>query len=223
MLVRDVSTSGSWADVRAALANFCERYEKLLATIKAGSTRTERNLVLFNLGSRAYLELDRARRLLDEPSDVLAWAARNLFEINLIVRFVLLSGENLNRWMAEMAGDERDMLLGILAISNDAAPEHQQTLRDRISEIEGILRRHNLEAKKPLQVRALASAVGMENEYEAFFKLYSKYIHPSSWLVNSPEARRDEWKGILALQAQLYGGDTFVRVRDAMGIAEDDA
>ena len=222
MRLGDITTYGSWADVRAAFEKAAKQYEKLLKIAQTTKKRDKRNLVLFNLGSRAYHEIDRAYRLFEESTDLLAWVARNLFEINMILRFVLASEEDLDRWQAEAGGDERDIILGILALSSaDTKEEDRQKLLGRIAEIEGVLSRHKLNAEKPLQLRTLASKVGMDSDYEAFFKLYSKYVHPSSWLVNSSEQRRQEWRDILSVQAQFYAAETFGRLEEAFGIDGD--
>lgn len=219
MRMKDVTKTGSWADLRVALDGFCDRYDQMLELIRSSRGRTDRHLVLFNLCARNHQELDRLRRSLDEPSEVLAWVARNLFELNLIIRFILISNENLQRWMGEMAGDEKDILQGVLGLSDGSSKSLEAPLQDRIAAIDGLLKRHGLQAYKPLNTRQLAESVNLVSEYLAFFKLYSKYVHPSSWLLNAAPSRREEWKGVFAMQAQLYAGDSFVRLQEALGLS----
>ncbi len=66
---------------------------------------------------------------------------------------------------------------------------------------------------------ALAKAVGLESEYKAFFKLYSKYVHPSSWLVNRDPywVQAWQWRTIFTVSAQLYAADTIERIKTAIG------
>jgi hypothetical protein len=215
--LRDVTKFGTPDEVRGAFVDAGSRFEALLMSIKADHERTVRNLCMFNLAARTKLELDRAHRFFGEPADVWAWVSRNLFEINLILRFILQSQDNLNRWQAEAATDERDMLLGVLSTATETTSiDHVNLVRDRISHIEAVLKRHGLEGRKPLQTRNLAATVAMKDEYDAFFKLYSKYVHPTSWLVNGDPNRREEWKGVLIAHAQLYAGDTLQRITTAL-------
>jgi hypothetical protein len=37
--------------------------------------------------------------------------------------------------------------------------------------------------KMPFPTNKLAESVGRETEYAAFFKLYSKYVHPTAWSI----------------------------------------
>jgi hypothetical protein len=171
--------------------------------------------VLFNLCTRSAIELGRLHQALDDSADAIALPVRNVFELNIIVRYVLTSDDNLARWVAEVATDERVILEGILKLSEGDSLEAERQLRERLKQIEATLKRHGKSASRTQQVSALAAAVNLKTEYDAFFKLYSKYVHPSSWLVNSPPEHLDEWKPILALQAQLYAADTFARISAA--------
>jgi hypothetical protein len=210
---------GSWAELRDAVGGACVRYDQLGQAIRAKCSRTERNLVLFNLCARSSIELTRIHQALDDSPDLIALPARNLFELNIIVRYVLTSDENLARWVAEVATDERAILEGILKLSQGDSPEAERPLRERLTQIDATLKRQGKSARPTQQVSALATAVNLKMEYDAFFKLYSKYVHPSSWFVNSPPERLDEWKSILALQAQLYAADTFARISAACGVS----
>ena len=70
---------------------------------------------------------------------------------------------------------------------------------------------------------SLAKLVGCEAEYTAMFKFMSKYVHPSSWLINKPveETQSDTYRNILVIHAQLYAADSYERVREAFGVASD--
>ena len=46
--------------------------------------------------------------------------------------------------------------------------------------------------------------VGMKDEYESFYKLYSKYAHPYSWIINSDDDEQQQYWESLHLTAQLY-------------------
>lgn len=74
-----------------------------------------------------------------------------------------------------------------------------------------------------MPINRLAKLVGCEAEYTAMFKFMSKYVHPSSWLINKPveETQSDTYRNILVIHAQLYAADSYERVREAFGVASD--
>lgn len=63
-----------------------------------------------------------------------------------------------------------------------------------------------------------AEAVGEKAEYEAFFKLYSKYVHPSSFLLNgNPKSVHSPvFFNILVIQAQRYAADSYERLKHSL-------
>ena len=65
----------------------------------------------------------------------------------------------------------------------------------------------------------LAKVVELDSEHKSFYKLYSKFVHPSSVLVNKPEnIKLDIFMNVLLINAQLYAADTYRRVADSVGI-----
>lgn len=60
------------------------------------------------------------------------------------------------------------------------------------------------------------------DEYKALFKLFSKLVHPSSYLVNSyKDATSPEITSVLQIYLQLYVWDLFCRVCDALYVPEN--
>ena len=55
--------------------------------------------------------------------------------------------------------------------------------------------------------------IGLSDEHKNLYKLFSKVVHPSSYLVNDyKNAASIETRMILQTRAQLYAWDTFSRV-----------
>jgi hypothetical protein len=166
-----------------------------------------------NIGIRSFEELARLAALL--PSNVVGIAActRNLFELNLVLRLVLGSPEKLSEWLRQKLGDEIDILEGFLILSEQDGPT-AASLRDRISEIHGLCRKSGHMPAKPFRITEIAKELGLTEEYEGLYKLYSKFVHPSSWLVNSPKSEVDgqEYVNFFVVHAQLYFIDTQHRV-----------
>jgi hypothetical protein len=92
-------------------------------------------------------------------------------------------------------------------------------LHDEQKRVEAILAKHKLRRTKPLPVVTLAQEVGLEEERKSLFKMFSKLVHPSSYLVNSGNVMTDaQTRGVLLLHFQLYLCDLFKRATDAMGV-----
>lgn len=48
---------------------------------------------------------------------------------------------------------------------------------------------------------------GLKDEYHAFYKYYSKYVHPSRWIVLADEDEYNTWEcwETFIINTQLYG------------------
>lgn len=181
--LKDVVHHSSSGEVSNSLQIASTRLAAVAQNIKAHYRRTEQNLALYNLASRAAFELTRLARNLDQGTDLVAWATRNLFELNLSVRYILMSEDNASRYLAESAKDEQQVLEGFLSLSDNESVEARKVLQDRILAIDALATRHGIELRKPLSTSDLAKVTGCAAEYTALYKLMSKYVHPSSWLV----------------------------------------
>jgi hypothetical protein len=74
---------------------------------------------------------------------------------------------------------------------------------------------------KLLGASEMAAALGRQSEHKAFFKLYSKLIHPSAYLVNGSA---DTWgafiREALAINLQIYALDLLEKVRQSLGVPD---
>ena len=160
----------------------------------------------------------------DPPIEVLALSARNVFEIWLRLLHVLLNGENRQAWRDESLTDQLEVYEAILALDTPDSPQEAKTTLlaevDRVTQLassRGISRR-----KKLLSGHALAKATGHEAEYAAFWKLYSKLVHPSSWTVNSPSSvSAPMYRMTLTANAQVYGREVLKVIERDFGVSCD--
>jgi len=201
-----------------ALRHACSRYEIMLHKMEAADSIAEDRETLLNLASRTHDDVDCLLRLQSEAPELLGWLARNLFETNLIVRHILISSENRIRWLAQALQDEQDIMVGVNLVSQMPPPEAEP----RWIEIESILARVGVDDRRPLSVKALATAVGQEAEYAALFRIYSKYVHPTSWSINVPRTHREKWKVVLIIVGHLYASDTMDRLAKSFGVSVND-
>lgn len=211
-----------WVDpreLRGRLRARADQYLDFLKAIRATRERTEVNLVIFNIARAAGIQIERLHLWLDQGADSLAWCARNLFELDLILRFVLASEQNLRQWVGQRAADEIELIDAMLEWASQESAATSE-LRSRRVEVERIAHKHGVPLTRFRSVRDLARSVGSEEEYHAVFKLLSKHVHPSSYLVNEDSRALHGWDSInmFLTLAQLYAADIEQRIRGELGL-----
>lgn len=173
------------------LGEFVKEMESVLATIQSGFDRDNRSLALFNLGFRATREFERLREWLSVSNDLLSWCVRNLYEIDLILRRIINSDELLKEWLGQSLKDEEDIVTGFQTLRDLYSPAANK-LHDEVKKTIAQLRSdHEVEPTGAWNVRLLAQAAGREKEYQFMYKFLSKYIHPTSWIINRDSERTD--------------------------------
>lgn len=152
------------------------------------------------------------------PIEVLALSARNVFELWLRLQYIAASEVNCQSWRDEALTDQLQVFDAILTLPGTDA------VRPAIlGEIERV-KQHGAncgltEGQELLSTSRLAKATGNKAEYEAFYKLYSKIVHPSSWSVNWPNAVSSDMYGFtLAVNVQKYAAGILQIVEDEFGV-----
>ena len=153
------------------------------------------------------------------PVDVpgLAWTARNLFEAYLLVKYVSQSDERLSEWMGQGITDETEFIEGMLFYADpQESNTHIAMLQMQRARLLDMSKRHGLRQVKPFRVGDLATDLGEGEEYRALFKLFSKYVHPSSlyinkWALTPPDPAFVE---VFHIKAQLYAGQAIKVIQD---------
>jgi hypothetical protein len=109
--------------------------------------------------------------------DLVAHTTRNLFEASLTYRHLMVDGGQhfMDRLTTEIARDELDIVKESLRRfeATSAPPEL-------------VSRQRQLEATNPpkiARVSDLAEETGAKSEYDAYYKFFSKYSHPSLYLL----------------------------------------
>jgi hypothetical protein len=157
---------------------------------------------------------------LDTPIEVLALSARNTFELWLRLTHILESDGNRQVWRNEAFTDQIQVYDAILTLQG---PENvKDVIRGEIERVkQQAVVRGLAPGAKILRMSDLAKEAKCEEEYKAFYKLYSKLVHPSAWSVNMPIAVASEmYRVILIVNAQVYGWNILKTV-DRFGISSD--
>lgn len=217
----DIISNGTSKDIAKEIGIMEARFAALVDIYDKDDLGTGRAFLLSNLARACGLQLHRLQKWVLLPSDLSAWCARNLFEINLIIRWILQSEANEKAWCGEIAHDEADIFEGIAKLAEGSQDPNREALLNRCGELRTWADSKGLPRRKSKSVMHLAETVGLKSEYEAFFKLYSKYVHPSSFFLNGDRDSvfSQEIFNILITQAQLYAADSYGRLEKSLNKA----
>jgi hypothetical protein len=151
-----------------------------------------------------------------DNTDLIAHATRNIFETHLIYRHLMTGGghEFMSRMIEELKRDDFDLLDGLVFGRIDS-PAFPKDLRQHHSELKA------QKFKKTPTVRELARECGAEEEYGRFYKLYSKYAHPSVYHLfgDRREVYSQSAIAIVVERAILYleaAAEEFEKIRDVV-------
>ena len=220
--VRDLIRYGSSEECVRSIVRCQTGFTVCCDWVAKSLERNDRNLAFFNILGQTVPFLRFAAWGIDKPIQVLAFSARSVFELNLRGRHMLRSDENLRQWMSEGVIDSIQVLEGVLELRESASAGDVALLEAEIERLRSLAGRHELAHRgKLLQVGELARSVGLESDYKAFFKLYSKLVHPSSYLVNGAATAWDRvLRQVLVVNLQLYAYDLLERVRTGLGVPD---
>ena len=143
----------------------------------------------------------------DFPIEYNAISARNLFECYLLIAYIISDPSKGKEFLSQKAFEELEINEGFLALKTANTSETSiKLIRNRMDYIKELMKKNEFTPSRHWTVSYLAQQTNNKVEYEAFFKLYSKYVHPSSWIVNSLNNEYDNqvFRNIFLLQGQLY-------------------
>lgn len=218
----DIVQYGSPQDIREALLNIKSVILETTNWINQNTVSDQQNLVLNNFLFASVPYIDLILSQTNAPTQLLAFCARNLYELHLQCRYVQRSESCLKQWVAEAATDHLEIMEGLLGLDADNHANQHNILKEAINQKEALLKKHNLERKKPYSAGNIAKDLGKENEHQSLFKIFSKFLHPTSYLVNSSieEVQHPQIKNMLIIHIQLYAWDIICNVRKAINFVD---
>lgn len=143
----------------------------------------------------------------DSPIEFIAISARNLFECYLLIAYIISDPSKGKEFLGQKAFEDLEINEGFLAITTPNTSETSiKIIQDRKDYIKELMKKNEFTPSRHWTVSHLAKQTNNKVEYEAFFKLYSKYVHPSSWIVNSFNHEYDNqvFRNIFLLQGRVY-------------------
>lgn len=157
----------------------------------------------------------------ETPLEIIGLACRNTFELLLRLKHIVASEANLQQWRNESPHDQLQIYEALLSIKG--TEEEKAPIREDMARVKDRTNTLGLErARRLLRVDTLATETGFAAEYQAFYRLYSKLVHPSSLVVNSPDTLSTPlYRDTLVINVQLYGWHILAEL-DRFEVSSDD-
>ena len=141
------------------------------------------------------------------PIEHIAISARNLFECYLLTAYMIDDSSRAKDFISQKAFDELEVNDGFLSLTTtNTSAATIKMIQDRKDYINKLMENFELTPSRHWTVSHLAEQTNNKLEYNAFFKLYSKYVHPSSWIMNSHNYEYDNpvFRDIFFSQGQIF-------------------
>jgi hypothetical protein len=152
---------------------------------------------------------------IEDNSYLLAWACRNLLELLIFAKYVLISKGNARRFADDRLVDGCDIIrsLRTLELHIDS---HSDTrlLDDALVRMQAQMAAEGVTARKYLTTGDLAD--GMKEDYACMNRVCSKLVHPTAWSVlamNKGENSFSQARQIFLQSGVRYGCDLYLTVK----------
>lgn len=178
-------------------------------------------LVLVDAAQENYRKLREA--LTTDNQIELAWACRNLLEIAIFSKYVLISSENATAFADDRLTDALEIGNALKKLEQDARKARLSSLCGKndglkneddpydadkiIADFTRQLEIARVSRRKPLRVGDLAKIVELDDEYKAMNKVSSKLVHPTAWSLFTAEVGSKRFPGateIIFMCGALY-------------------
>ncbi len=221
-IISDVSKLG---EARPHLLSVAAAIRRAIEWVDVNCKRDEKTAALLNLLRSIAMYVEIYASNLSGTLEILALCTRSVFELNLRARMVLERADGLQRWIAEAVEERIETLEGFVRFAETgvASALYEKEVQRERQRLTDLKEKHDLpaEAKGRLQERQLAEMFHLEEDYDALYKLASKIVHPSSYLVNGrPHVDTNDMRNVLLITLQLKARDSLARIGIDLGIPD---
>ncbi len=180
--------------------------------------------VLTGAAGSNYRELRKAQHLDDQIG--MAWACRNLLEIAVYTKYVLLSETNATEFAVDRLIDAVEIGTALKKlqdlinkeINTEGAPVAGMQIHESpvgadqiIDKYTRMLDQEKVLRRRPLKMPDLARSVGLIEEYEGMNKLCSKLVHPTAWSLFTAEVGSERFPEVSEIFL-VYGAKYYTMV-----------
>ena len=218
--LKDHVVEGNTLELKKSIDKIIKKSQFICRWINKNLPRTERSVLLVNILNSVCDYLEVTKLSINQHISVLALSTRSIYELNVRLR-TLTNDDEQKKWASEAVTDKVQTLEGILSLGSESENIQQRSiLETEIARLKQLVTKFNLPSiKQPASTGNLAKTVDLESEHKGLFKLYSKLVHPSSYLVNDyANSAAVENQKILQIHAQLYAHDSVSRICEDLNI-----
>ncbi len=218
MRLSDKVKVGSEEDLKTNLHYLADRLEKTASSL---FKKNNIGLVCRVLPRFARATADQLKMLtqrFDDQIEISANICRSVFEINITLRFCLSDFQHLENFATQRVTDEISIYKNLKRLKTVGDNTQQITeINKHIDHLRSILAKHDRSSKTDrLSLMQMAKNVGLQNDYEALYGLYSKYVHASAWFVLGERDHIDlpVFRQIMWIHTQMYSADSLERLEN---------
>jgi len=216
--LKDYVRMGSQGDRKKGIDKVIYKCRHIKRWYEKNKERTEKSVILLNLLDSVADYLEVANDSFGKHISILAMATRNQYELSLRITSLIQDEKEIDKWQSESITDGIQACEGFLNISEKSTPE-TASIQDEIDSLVRLRKKWGLPVvKNSMGSGNLAGKVGMQEEHLAFFKLYSKLVHPSSLVVNKKDYCTDLFFPILEMNLQTNALSSINMVCEALQI-----
>lgn len=212
---KNIVSEGHLKDLEKSLEKTIKKIGFIKRWCEKNIPRTDKSVSQLKILQSVSDYLEIAKLSLQSHISVLALATRSQYELNIRLRSIIEKEGELNKWNSEAITDKVQTLEGILLLSEESENLSERAiLNQEISRLKGLIKKYSLPTiKNPEATGSIAKSLNMTDEHKGMYKLFSKLVHPSSYLVNDyNNAGADETRKILQIHVQLYALDSIERI-----------
>jgi len=118
------------------------------------------------------------------PMQFCAWAARNLFELEIWTRFVLRKGEYAERFGKDWIMDGIDICESLQGWSESRGYPRDPAMEKEIDKLRAMRDAELPGCQRFLDARKYIPELDMSQDYKHLNPIFSKLVHPTSWSVH---------------------------------------
>ncbi len=133
-------------------------------------------------------QIERLQLHLADDADIIAWISRSLMELLFMLRYMHSSRDRYDEVVKEQLKDLKDIekIIYPEGAPSDDASEVVKSFYSDMEKLWQALQGYGVdrdELKKPNQAFYYAKGAGLGDDYELSWKIHSKYVHPTSYLL----------------------------------------
>lgn len=174
--------------------------------------------IVFELMDASLSNYDQLRvGYLENNSPLLAWSCRNLLELAILTKYVLVSEANARRFADDRLIDGCDIIASLRTLELYLNPRSDTTLLDdALVRMRTQMVAEGVTATKFLATSALADVVGMKEDYACMNRVCSKLVHPTAWSIlamNKEDNSFSQSRLIFFQAGAQYGCNVYLAVK----------